>query len=395
MEIKNLKKAAERIIRGVKAGEKFIVFSDSDLDGVASAIIMKETIDYLNGEIASVFFPDREKDGYGISKGALLKLKVYAPAILIAMDLGIGNVEEVKIAKKMGFETIIIDHHEIIKKIPTPAIVVDPKQESDNYPFKNFAACGLVFKVSEEIFRGKMDKDLKKSFLELAAIATIADMMPIKEDNKEIVSEGLSSIEKTKRPGLKSLFELEASNSLNLMQKVSRINSLLNIRDRENLLPLAYRILISKEKKEADFLSKNLVISNIKKKKEVEKMRKEIEKKIKLKEEPIIFEGSTLWDSILLGNVAGGLSQKYQKPVFLYKKNKDVLLGGIRAPSKFNVVEPMKNCSKILITYGGHPQAAGFRIKEKNIKKFKNYLMKYFSKEYFFEKNKKIQKVEK
>ncbi len=380
MEIKNLKKAANRILKAIDKKEQIIIFSDSDLDGVVSALVIEETIKNIEGNIVKVYFPDREKEGYGISQKALLNLKQYSPALLIATDLGVGNVKEVKIAKKMGFEIIIVDHHEVLDKVPTPAIVIDPKQKGDKYPFKNFAACGLVFMLSKEILKEKMGKSLEKNFLEIVAMATIADMMPIKEDNLQIVSEGLSSIEKTWRPGLKVLLEIENSESLNLMQRISKINSLLNIRDTENNIPIAYRILKSLSEKEGMILSKDLISRNLEKKREIERIIEEVEEKIRDKEELIIFEGNSLWDPILLGTVASVLSQKYKKPVFLYKIKEDIILGGIRAPLSFNVVEAMKGFSQFLITYGGHPQAAGFRTKIENVQKFKEYLISYFKK---------------
>ena len=340
---------------------------------------MQETILNLNGDIEKVYFPDREKEGYGISEKALSNLKKHSPALLIATDLGVGNLEEVKIAKKMGFEIIIIDHHEVLNKVPSPAIVVDPKQKGDEYPFKNFAACGLVFVLSKEILKEKMGNSLEKSFLEITAMATMADMMPIEEDNKKIVAKGLSFVENTWRPGLKALFKIENSDSINLSQKIIKINSLLNIRDIEDGFPISYRILTSLSEEEALVLSKDLINKNIKKKEEIERIIEEVEERIKNKEESIIFEGDFSWDSILLGTVGGILSQKYKKPVFLYKKNENIIMGSIRASSGFNVVEPMKNCSNFLITYGGHPKAAGFRIKEENLNKFREHLVNYFN----------------
>jgi single-stranded-DNA-specific exonuclease len=378
MPIKNLKKASNRILKAVKNKEKIIIFSDSDLDGVVSAILMEETIKNLGGNIIEVYFPNREKEGYGISEKALLNLKKHAPAILIATDLGVGNIKEVIIAKKLKIEVIIIDHHEVLEKVPSPAIVVDPKQKGDNYPFKNFAACGLVFLLSKELLKDKMGRSLEKSFLELVAIATIADMMPIKEDNLFFVSNGLSSIENTWRPGLKTLFNIENSESLNLMQRISKINSLLNIRDNEEKSPIAYKILTSLSEEESIILSKDLISRNLEKKREIERIKEEIEEKIKNKKESIIFEGDISWDTVLMGSVAGSLAQKYQKPVFLYKEIEGECLGGIRSSSGFNVVEAMKGFKDFLITYGGHPQAAGFRIKKENIEKFREYLLKYF-----------------
>ncbi len=166
IEIKNLKKAAARILKAIKKKEKIILYGDADLDGVASVIILKEALKNLGGKISAVYFPDREIEGYGITEKGLDYLAKFSPSLLVALDLGIGNFKEVKLAKKLGLEVMIIDHHEILDKLPSVKIVVDPKQKKDKYPFKGFAATGIVFKFAELLLEGKMTENLRKSFLE-------------------------------------------------------------------------------------------------------------------------------------------------------------------------------------------------------------------------------------
>src|SRR3990170_683109 len=156
MEIKNLKKAAQRILRAIKDKEKIILYGDSDLDGVSSVIILKESIRNLGGHAEAIYFPDRDKEGYGLTKKALESLKDFVPALLVMADCGIGNFEELSLAKKIGLEAVVIDHHEVLGKLPIASIIVDPKQKTDKYPFKLFAATGIVYKLSKEMFRNKM-----------------------------------------------------------------------------------------------------------------------------------------------------------------------------------------------------------------------------------------------
>ncbi len=137
MEIKNLRKVASRIFEAVKNQEKIIIYGDTDLDGAASVIVLKETLEFLGYDKSIIYFPNREKEGYGINRKALLYLKKYAKegktnrTLFIAVDCGIGNFEEVKESERLGFEVIIIDHHEILKKLPRASIIVDPKQKTD------------------------------------------------------------------------------------------------------------------------------------------------------------------------------------------------------------------------------------------------------------------------
>lgn len=379
-EIKNLKKTANRILKAIKSKERIIIYGDADLDGVTSVIILEESIKNLGGEITAIYFPDREKEGYGITEQSLDYLKKYAPALLLVLDCGIGNFKEIKIAKKLGFEVILIEHHEVLDKLPEADIIVDPKQKGDKYPFKQFATVGIIFRLAKLLLKEGMTENLRKNFLELVAMATIADMMPRIDENEEMIREGLSFLKTSWRPGIQALFELETFKSLTLFQQVYKVNSLLNIRNIENRLPAAFRLLTASKKEEAEELAEKLLEKGFQKRKRIKEITAEVEEKILSREaEPIIFEGSHDWELILLGVVASILSQEYQKPVFLYKKGKTESQGSIRAPAGFNLVETMKSCSEDLITYGGHPQAAGFSIKNKDLKKFQECLIKYFS----------------
>lgn len=237
-EIKNLKKIAERIKKAIKDKEKIILYGDTDLDGMTSVIILRDTLWNISGKIAAIYFPDREIEGYGISEISLNFLKNKAPALLLSLDCGIGSFKEVKLAKKLGFEVIIIDHHQVLDGLPTASIIVDPKQKGDKYPFKGLATAGIVFKLSQILLGTRLTEILRKNFLELVALATIADMMPQKEENQVFIEEGLSSIENSWRPGIKTFFEIEPFKSAKA-RAVSKIISILNVRDLENQYWLA------------------------------------------------------------------------------------------------------------------------------------------------------------
>ena len=344
------------------------------MDGVCSVIILKETIVSAGAENYTVYFPDREIEGYGINKKALSSLK--SPALLVALDCGIGNVKEVDLANKMGFEVVIIDHHEPLAEYPKASIIVDPKQRGDKYPFKEFANVGLVFKLAEQIL--KMSEPLRRSFLELVAMATIADMMSRIEDNEEMIIEGMGYLEKSWRPGIQALFGLYDFRNLTLMEKIIKVNSLLNISDIKDGLPLAYRLLTESDMKKAEKISESLLEKGAERKRMIQEIIREVEERILMKNENIVFEGDESWGLILLGVAAAVLSKNTKKPVFLYRKYDKDSQGSIRAPDGFNTVEAMKSCSKLLSTYGGHPKASGFKISNKNLNKFRDCLINYF-----------------
>jgi single-stranded-DNA-specific exonuclease len=379
VKIKNLDKAAKRIKMAVENKEKIIVYGDSDMDGVSSVIILKETLSTLGFAPTAIYFPDREKEGYGINTSALENLKQHAPALFVTLDCGISNFKEAELAEKMGFEVVIIDHHEILEKLPKASIIVDPKQKGDKYPFKEFANVGLTFKLSEAILGDKMPESLRKSFLELVAMATIADMMPKTDDNEQMIFEGMGYLEGSWRPGIQALFSLEIVKGHSLLEKIIKVNSLMNIRNIQGGLPAAYRLLTSSDFKIAQQLAEHLLEKSIEKKKRVEEITVEVRKRQTFSKDNIVFDGDFTWDLILLGIVAAVVSKDTNKPVFLYKKLEKESLGSIRAPEGFNTVEAMKACADLLVSYGGHARASGFRVENKNLEKFKQGLIEYFS----------------
>jgi len=385
-EIKNLKQAAERISWAVKNKEKIILYGDADLDGVSSVIILKEAIKNLprpkelerglGGDVSAVYFPDRETEGYGITERGLSELKKFAPALLITLDLGIGNFKEVKLAKKLGFEVIIVDHHQVLDKLPQADIIVNPKQKGDKYPFKEMANAGITFKLSEALLGSRMTESLRENFLELAGLATVADMMPKESDNLEFISLGLSSLERSWRPGIRAFFELSPEFEIEPDHKISRIISLLNVRDLEDNLPAAFRLLDCSSIEEAKELIEKLIEKSKFKREIINGMVAQIEEQIEKEDAPVIFQGDSDCEFTLMSSVASILCHKYEKPTFIFKIMEKESQGTVRTPKGIDSVALMKKCRKHLITYGGHAQASGFRLKNENLEKFKQCLIK-------------------
>ncbi len=377
-KIKNLQKVANRILKAVKNKEKFIIYGDADLDGVTSVIILKESIRNLGGEISAVYFPDRETEGYGITKTGLDYLKEFSPALFITLDLGIGNFEEVKIAKKLGFEVIIIDHHQILGKVPQASVVVDPKQKNDKYSFKGLATVGIVFKLSEILLKEKLTQKLRDNFLELVALATIADLMPRIEENNLFIEEGLNSLRNTWRPGLKVYFFIDPpKNYKNFQEFTQKVISSLNAAEKKDHLNEAYLLLTEQNERKAKIMAEELFKKSQQKHLRIKEIVGEIEDRIvKKPKEEIVFEGGNGWPLALLGPAASRICQKYQKPTFLFRIDKKESQGAVRVPSRFDSVKLMAKCARLLETYGGHALASGFRVKNEQLEKFKNCLIK-------------------
>ena len=375
--IKNLEKAAQRILKAIKDQERIIIYGDTDLDGVTSVIILEETIKSLGGKISAVYFPDRDIDGYGINKIGLKVLKEYSPALLISVDFGVTNYKEVNLANKMGFRVMIIDHHEVLGKLPKAEVIVDPKQKGDKYPFKGLSAAGVVFKLSEHLFNNKMAGFLKNNFLELTALSTIADMMPRESENRFFIEEGLASLKNSFRPGIKVFFENDYFKDFpDFSQKVFKIISILNVRDVKNRLPASFRLLTVSSAEEAEKIVGELLEKHKITREKIEKTVEEIEENSFKKKEPIIFDGKESFESALLSSAASILCQKHKKPTFLFRKMEEESQGTIRTPRDVNSLDLLKKCSKHLLSFGGHAQASGFRVKNRNIDNLKKCLIK-------------------
>ena len=380
MEIKNLKKVANRIKKAIKNKEKIILYGDADLDGTASVVILKEAIENLSGKVAQIYFVDRENEGYGVNGKALEFLKPSAPALLITLDLGITNFEEMKKAKKMGFEVIIIDHHQVLNTLPEASIIVDPNQRDDKYPFKKLCTTGIVYRLIKILFGKNFSQSLNNNFLELVALATRADMMPQEEENKIYVEKGLQELERTQRPGLRAFWEIDVLPNLGKKEVIQKIISALNVSGLKDHLTKTYLLLTSKSEKETRTLAKKLLKESEQRHLRIQQITQKIENRILISSSPIIFEGETNCFNTIIGAIASQLCNKYKKPTFIFNKMKEKSIGAVRMPHGLDGVKAMSACSKFLLTFGGHAPAAGFSIKNENLERFKKCLIQYFTK---------------
>ncbi len=379
MKLKNIDRIAERIKLAVKNGERIIVYGDSDLDGIASVTILEEAIEIFGGKVEVTCFPNREMDGYGINLKALAFLKDKAPALFIALDLGIGNVKEVDEANKLGFEVIIVDHHLPLAELPRASLIMNPLQPGDDYPFKGLANVGLTYNLALELLEDKITPAVKNGFLELAALATISDMVPQIEQNKEFIDQGLRSLASTQRPGLKAFLQILSYKKGEDI--TTSIISALNAAESVDFVNRGHKMLRSSSLEESKLVAEELLGKVAYKQQQVKSITDEVERRMNSRpEEPIIFEGDPSWKLILAGSVASALIRKYNKPVFIFKKMDTESTGSVRCPKGLDSVAAMRTCADLLITFGGHAPASGFRLKNENLEEYKRRLIEYFSK---------------
>lgn len=388
-KIKNIDKASERIKQAVANKEKIILYGDSDLDGITSVTILGETIKSLGGEVSAIIFPNREQDGYGINIRALEFLKNIAPALFITLDLGIGNIKEIEIANEMGFEIIVVDHHQPLQSLPNAKIIVDPCQKDDHSGFQYICNAGLTFKLAEEMLNDNFSPILRASFLELAALGTISDMVPQVEDNNIFIEEGLRSLKNTFRPGLRVFIDILGEGEV-ISGGFGKIISALNAAESIDFKNESYELLTNPSVKNCKEIAENLLSKLQYKQQKIKEITEEVERRIMQRpEETIIFEGDPAWKLVLAGPVASIIASKYGRPTFIFRKLDNESTGSVRSLKEGeSSVEAMASCKDLLITYGGHPKASGFRIKNENLEKFKASLINYFTKNgKFYEKD--------
>ncbi len=369
--MKNIKKVAERIKEAAKENEKIVLFGDADLDGVTSVIILEETIKKIGGN-SVVYISDRRRWGYGISEKAVSSFKKEAPAILISLDCGISSFQGAKKAKEEGFELIIIDHHKTLSELPEASLILDPWQKGDKSSFKKLANAGIVYMLSRKILGEKFFGERQK-FLELAALATVADMVPREKDNKKILNTGVEFLQNPSNLSLSVLKQMADKDF------VEHAVSLLNITPPKGKVNKAYLFLTEKKKKTAEKMARKLEEDHKERRKMIQDEEQRILSKIKGKEEIVFEEGN--FPSHFAGSLASRIIKKHKKPVFLYTKEGDTASGSARALSGQDVVKAMSSCKKHLESFGGHAVAAGFVVKTKNTEKFKKCLINYFKKQ--------------
>ena len=403
-----MKEAVECIVKAIGQQKKIVIYGDYDCDGICGAVILEETLNTLGADSVDVYIPNRLTEGYGLNKKAIEGLRKKGVDFLITVDCGVANSAEIDFAKSLGMEVIVTDHHEIVNKLPQ-VIVINPHQAKDTYPFRDLAGAGVAFKLAQalikEIGGNNVPEGWEKWLLDLVALATVADMVPLLGENRTLVKYGLVVLAQTKRVGLKKLMEVSGLEPVlkthhlptpdNVEQLALRIEAgnkcymtnlsthmlgfllapRLNVAGRMKHANIAYQLLIAKSEKEAEDLAKELDSTNRERQQAVDKIIKEIENNIaKKKLGKIIFESSADWPVGLNGLIASKLKEKYSRPSIILNIKDGLAKGSARSFLQFNIVEAIAQCKDILDNFGGHMCAAGCRLKAENLEEFKERL---------------------
>ena len=369
--IKGMKELCERINLAKKLDDRILIFGDYDVDGISATAIMLKTLKRL-GINADFYLPNRYEDGYGLSCAVIDKIeKKFCPDLIITVDCGISCYEEVEYAKSKGIEIIITDHHEIPEKIPN-TLVLNAKIENQEYPFRELCGTGLAYKVSEALLGQKKAEE----FLPIAAIATIADIVSLTGENRNIVKKGLQAFDKLPT-GLKQLFKdnkvsIKEPNATDIAFKVApKINSAGRMGCAEDSLVL----YMSEDPVEIKKHLNKIANHNQKRQELSAVVMEDCEKAIKkmdLSKIRVITLASKKWDQGILGIACAKLVEEYNRPVFLFSQTGDTLHGSGRSIDDINIHELLSSMQDILETFGGHTMAAGLTLKREKYEEFCN-----------------------
>lgn len=386
--MKDMEKAVARILDALAREERILVYGDYDADGVTATALLVKTLLFLGGKEKnlSVYIPDRAREGYGLNEAAIKKFTNEKINLIITVDCGIANAEEVALAENLGIETIITDHHYISREVPGAYAVINPRQKGDEYPFKELSGAGVAYKLAAALLKkssvktAEEKKKFEKWLLDLVALGTIADCVSLKGENRTLTKYGLMVLGKTKRPGLRALIKNSRinNNSAITAREVSfQIVPRINAAGRMDHANSAYELLITDDLKESADLARKLEKRNQERQSATEKIISQARARLSAKKlEKIIFEGSAEWPIGLLGLAAGKISEEYCRPALIYHIGKAKCVGSGRSNASFNLIEALMSAKPHLLEFGGHARAAGFAATMDKLPAFYETLIK-------------------
>lgn len=385
---KNMPAAVARVFKALEEGEFIAVHGDYDADGVCGSTVLLSTLrDIIRSlplsegesggggsfdERISCYIPHREKEGYGVSIATMeLLSEERGVSLVITVDCGISNKPAIDRGLELGMDTIVCDHHAMPETLPEGAILLHPQVPGEDYPNKNLCGTGVAFKLASALIiearkRGaNLPEGYEKWLLDLVAIATVTDVMPLTGENRVLERYGLKVLNKTKRPGLKALIEVAGGKpgELDTYSIGFQIGPRLNAAGRMEHAKLALELLLEEDPAEAAMKAQGLQETNVARQKVSEDMYQEAKAMVgELGERRAIIVWKEGWIAGIVGLVAGKLVNDFSRPVYVVGREGDKFVGSGRTAGGFDVTAALHVASAHLDRFGGHPQACGFSV---------------------------------
>lgn len=376
--IDGMEKAVERVRMAKKKNELVVVFGDYDADGVTSTGIMKEALDDM-GINSTIYIPDKKTEGYGMNLGVMEKFRELGVKLIITADCGTTNTDEVEKANEYGIDVIITDHHHVPEKLPRALAIINPKMDKSGYPEKTLAGVGVAFKLVQALYENIMPekKEQAKWMLDLVAVGTVADCVPLLGENRALTKYGLIVLSKTRRTGLREIFNVARlvidENNIPSAYNISfQIAPRINAAGRMDHANIAYNLIMEKDTARAREMALELESNNQQRQKVTERVVAEIKvlAENSFRDKKFIFAVGEHFPIGIVGLAAGRIADAFNKPTAVLQKEAETSQGSFRSVPGVSIISAIEKCSELLIKFGGHDQAAGIKIMNSNLEKF-------------------------
>jgi single-stranded-DNA-specific exonuclease len=371
-----MESATTRVITALTENQKICIYGDYDVDGTCATALLYMFLKELDANV-EFYIPRRLEEGYGISTTAIDIVKEKGTQLMIAVDCGITAISETDYANKLGIDVIICDHHQPKEEIPKAFAVLDPLKPGCSYPFKYLSGAGVAFKLAQGLCERIGKRGLPLKYLDLVALAGAADIVPLIDENRILVNEGLNQVNLNPRPGIEALIEMgrlqtgQLTSGQIVFTIAPRINAVGRLGDAER----AVNLLIATNKKDALKLAEVLETENYERRKidvdTFEAAKELVDSQIDLDEELAIVLHSEHWHPGVIGIVASRLVEKYYRPSVLLTTIDGIAKGSARSISGFNIYEALQKCNDLLLHFGGHQAAAGLALNVDKIDEFR------------------------
>jgi len=358
--------AVGRVLAAVRSGERICVYGDYDVDGMAGAAILVDCLRRLGADVG-YYVPDRLEEGYGLNADALRELARRGARLVITVDCGVAAVREAEVAARLGLDLVITDHHTPGCVLPRAVAVLDPLREGCGYPFKHLAGAGVVFKLVQSLIAeaGDRGEPRPEDYLELVALGTVADIVPLTGENRVLVRAGLAALSQTTRPGLRALVENAglADREITAGHVSFALGPRLNATGRVGRATTGVELLLTTDRDQARELAGQLEQANRERQAIEARLLEEAQAQVAAAGERrcLVLAGEG-WHPGVLGIAASKLVERYCRPAILLALEGETARGSARSVRAFDICEALRACEDLLTTYGGHPLAAGLTL---------------------------------
>lgn len=380
----DMEEATERVLLAIEKKEKIVIYGDYDVDGITATATLYKFLKSVGADV-SYYIPDRFTEGYGINILAINKIARSGVKLMITVDCGITATGEVEFAKTQGLDVIITDHHTCREELPRAVAVINPKRTDSSYPFSGLAGVGVAFKLvlALSIKLGINTKEVFMKYVDMVALGTIADVVPLVDENRVIADKGIKAIENTENKGIRALMDIaSAGKEIDVNSVAFFASPRINAAGRLDKAELSVELMLCEDTERAAEIAGHLDALNSKRKDIEQKIFDEAyEKALAMGEDKLVYvisgEG---WNHGVIGIVASRIAEMFYRPCILISVEDGKGKGSGRSVPEMNLVEALSDSEDLLLAYGGHSQAAGLSVSEENIEAFSKKINEYAKK---------------